>query len=114
MGRHIKFILAGIVIFFVVVPLFGLAVFYLWNWLMPALFGLHTVTFWQALGLIALSWILFRGPRFGGRRGWGRRGGMRARWEAMTPEQRLQFMKGLEGRCGRGPQTSPSEPNAHA
>ena len=114
MGRHIKFILAGIVIFLIVVPLSGLAVFYLWNWLVPVLFGLHTVTFWQALGLIALSWILFRGPRFGGRGGWRRRGGMRARWEAMTPEQRLQFMKGLESRCGRGAQTPSNEPNAHA
>jgi hypothetical protein len=22
----------------------------LWNWLMPAIFGLHTISFWQALG----------------------------------------------------------------
>lgn len=107
MGRHAKFVLAGIVMLFVVMPLFGLGVFYLWNWLMPS-FGLHTVTFWQALGLLCLSWLLFRGPRFGGRPGWGRRG-VRARWEAMTPEQRLQFMKGLEARCGRPSQ--PAEPN---
>jgi hypothetical protein len=39
------------------------AVFALWNWLMPSLFGLHTITYWQALGLMALSWILFRGFR---------------------------------------------------
>jgi hypothetical protein len=31
----------------------------LWNYTMPPLFGLPAVTFWQALGLLALSWILF-------------------------------------------------------
>lgn len=112
--RHGKAILAGVIILFIVVPAFGAAVFFLWNWLMPQIFNLHPVTYWQALGLLVLSFLLFRGPRFGGRPGWGRRGGMRRRWEGMTPEQRLQFMKGLEGRCGRGAQAPASEPNAQA
>ena len=38
---------------------FGQGVLHLWNWLMPGLFGLHSITFWQAVGLMALSWILF-------------------------------------------------------
>src|SRR5258706_1563168 len=33
----------------------------LWNWLLPALFDLPRVTFWQALGLLSLSRILFGG-----------------------------------------------------
>jgi hypothetical protein len=81
-------------------PLFGLAVLYLWNGLMPAIFGLRAITFWQALGLMALSWILFRGPRmgrgFGGPRGWM----MKRRWEMMTPEQREEMRRKWQARCG--------------
>ena len=33
----------------------------LWNWLLPSLFGWPSVTFWQALGLLALCRILFGG-----------------------------------------------------
>jgi hypothetical protein len=41
------------------VALMGVAVLLLWNWLMPDIFGLTTITYWQSLGLLALSWILF-------------------------------------------------------
>jgi hypothetical protein len=34
----------------------------LWNWLMPVIFGLKTLTFWQAGGLLVLTSILFKGP----------------------------------------------------
>jgi hypothetical protein len=67
------------------------AVFELWNGLMPSIFGLHTITYWQALGLMALSWILFRGfrgPQFD-RDPWAR--GMRERWRKMTPADREEF-----------------------
>ena len=33
----------------------------LWNWLLPPLFGWPQITFWQALGLLALCRILFGG-----------------------------------------------------
>ena len=39
----------------------GFVVKGLWNALMPALFGLHTLTFWQALGLLLLTKLLFGG-----------------------------------------------------
>lgn len=32
---------------------------FLWNWLMPVIFGLTVITFWQALGLFVLSKIFF-------------------------------------------------------
>ena len=32
----------------------------LWNWLMPTLFNLPVITFWQALGLNLLAGILFK------------------------------------------------------
>lgn len=31
----------------------------LWNWLMPFLFSLPPITFWQAFGLQVLCWLLF-------------------------------------------------------
>jgi len=32
----------------------------LWNWLMPTLFQLPEITFWQACGLQLLSTLLFK------------------------------------------------------
>ncbi|MBK6526662.1 MAG: hypothetical protein IPG07_14625 [Crocinitomicaceae bacterium] len=54
---------------FILMPIFfllmGIAmtavVMLLWNWLMPTLFGLTIITFWQALGILILSKILFGG-----------------------------------------------------
>jgi hypothetical protein len=40
--------------------LFALPLQLLWNWLMPQLFNLPMITFWQALGLNLLAGILFR------------------------------------------------------
>lgn len=38
----------------------GLVVQALWNWLMPALFGLPEVTYWQGIGLLVLCHLLFK------------------------------------------------------
>jgi hypothetical protein len=83
----------------------GAAVMLLWNWLLPTLFGWHQITFWQALGLLALCRILFGGHGFGpsGLRHRMRermRGRMAARWEGMTPEERERLRQRLHGRCG--------------
>ncbi len=37
----------------------GYTVQSLWNWLLPSLFGWRAITFWQAIGLLVLSRILF-------------------------------------------------------
>lgn len=77
----------------------------LWNWLLPPLFGWRQITFWQALGLLALCRILFGGfgLRGHGRSGFRRR--MAERWEQMTPEERERFRQGM--RCGFGPALAP-------
>ena len=64
--RVLKFVLLGTL----AAAVFSFVVMSLWNWLMPALFGWHTVTFWQALGLLVLSKLFF-----GGFRGRGELGG---------------------------------------
>jgi len=71
----------------------------LWNWLMPALFGWHLITFWQAMGILVLSKILF-GFRGRPHRRWGGRRRMMERWEQMTPEERQKFRQSMRGRCG--------------
>ena len=101
-----------VLIVLIVIAGFGQAVLQLWNWLMPAVFGLHPITFWQAVGLLGLSWILFGGWRgFRGRpanpRNWRNR--MMERCEQMTPEERHMFREGVRNRCGQvaPPETEP-------
>jgi hypothetical protein len=69
----------------------------LWNWLLPPLFGWREITFWQALGLLALSRILF-----GGRGG---HGFCRSN-SRMSPEARARFRQRMRERFGLGPPTS--------
>ena len=33
---------------------------HLWNWLIPVIFKLPTITYWQSLALLAISNILFK------------------------------------------------------
>ncbi len=51
-------LVAGLIV--VMALLFALPTMLLWNWLMPEIFGLKAITFWQALGLNILSGILFK------------------------------------------------------
>jgi hypothetical protein len=51
----------GIIALIVVLAiLFSFPTMWLWNWLMPTLFGLTKITWVQALGINVLSGILFR------------------------------------------------------
>lgn len=45
--------------------IFGYFVMMLWNWLMPELFGLATITFWQAAGIVLLARLIFGGFKHG-------------------------------------------------
>ena len=58
--KIILMVLGGIVLAVLMAFLFGWIVMLLWNWLMPAIFGLTTITFWQAWGLVLLSHLLFK------------------------------------------------------
>src|SRR5712692_7168638 len=90
----------------------GGLVMLLWNWLAPTLFGLRLVTFWQAIGLLALCRILFGGFGLGGgghrnsrRRMDGRirervRERMAERCEQMTPEERETSRQARRDRSG--------------
>ena len=99
----------GILLF---IAIGGAVVQLLWNWLLPPLFGFPRITFWQALGLLALCRILFGGCglRGSGRSGLRRRVAerMAERWEAMTPEERERFRHVMRERWG-GPSASESK-----
>jgi hypothetical protein len=111
MSMRVFKVLKIVVLVIAAVLLAGVVVMHLWNWLMPALFGVRTITFWQALGLLILSKILLGGfhrhGHCGGRPGWKRR--MEERWSQMSPEDRERFRAGMRGR-GRwgchGPETT--------
>jgi hypothetical protein len=105
--RGLKFLL----FILLAATVFSFVVMWLWNRLMPAIFSLHAISFWQALGLLVLSRILFGG--FHGRPGfamhWRQR--MMERWEQMTPEEREKFRAGMRGGCGPFA-SSPDAPKA--
>ena len=81
----------------------------LWNWVVPATFGLPALTLGRAFALLVLSRLLlgrFSGP-MGRRMHWRHR--MRERWEQMSLEERERFMAGMQRGCGRfaSPTTGP-------
>jgi hypothetical protein len=90
--------------------LFGFIVMYLWNWLVPAVFGGHPVTFWQGLGLLILSRILVGG--LGGHNDNGYRHSKMDRWEQLTPEEREKFRQKLREAGGLTGPAQASESNA--
>lgn len=91
----------------------GELVMRLWNWLMPGLFGWKMLTFWQALGLLALCRILFGGHGFHRRQRSNFRQHMHERWEKMTPEEREKARQRLQEPCGGfGPPPPDAAPSA--
>ncbi|HEV1995281.1 MAG TPA: hypothetical protein VGR03_13205 [Candidatus Acidoferrum sp.] len=95
----------------------GEIVLQLWNWLLPSLFGGRQITFWQALGILALCRILFGGSGWHGsvrsnlRRRMEERckNRMEERCEHMTPEERERFRQRMRERFGFGPSTGESK-----
>lgn len=63
-----RWIAAGLAIVAALALVLGVAVMLLWNWLMPEIFSLTTISYWQAVGLVLLSHLLFKGPPLGHRR----------------------------------------------
>ena len=60
MGDFIVYLLVTIAYIAVFALIFSLPIMWLWNWLMPVIFGLTKITWLQALGLSVLSGFFFR------------------------------------------------------
>ena len=93
-----------------VAALVSFIVMSLWNMILPAaITGVNPITFWQALGLLILSKILFSGFHGGWkhkRQQWKDR--MNQKLQNMTPEQREAFKQDLRNRC-RAPWSKSTE-----
>lgn len=63
--KIIGYAVGGVAVAVILGFLFGYFVMLLWNWLMPALFGLPVVNFWQAVGIIVLGKLIFGGGHHG-------------------------------------------------
>lgn len=97
--------------------LIGLVVMALWNAILPAVLGVKTITFLQALGILLLSKILFGGFKGGApftrsRQAWKMK--MQEKFGNMTPEQKEKFKAEWKTRCGnrwnmRGKETAGME-----
>lgn len=87
-------ILKWTVISVLFVLVFGWVTMFLWNYLVPPIFNGPEITFWQALGLLLLSKILFGG--FGGKHCGGHKS---MQWKqryheklsSMSPDERERF-----------------------
>ena len=97
----LKCVLLGIL----AVIVFGWVTMALWNWLVPELFNGPVLTFWQALGLLILSKILFSG--LGGKKGGGHGPGpywkqrFYEKFSKMPADQRAEFKRRLKEKwCG--------------
>ncbi|MFZ0318554.1 MAG: hypothetical protein WAL56_05460 [Candidatus Sulfotelmatobacter sp.] len=86
----------------------GELVMHLWNWLLPPLFGRRQVSFWQALGLLALCRILFGGFGFHNSGRQRRRWRIKDRCGRMTPEERERFRRRVRETLGVDPSSAES------
>ena len=106
MRNTIKFRFAGICIMLAAYAVFGAVVMLLWNALMPQIFALPFLNYWQAVGLLILARVLFGG--LGGiGHGIGRRGifgsgedrlfqhgnKLREKWMNMSADERKEFIE---------------------
>ncbi len=89
--------------------LFAYVVMLLWNWLVPDLFDGPEVGYWQAMGIMVLSKILFGGLKHGWSHKHGGHGGdkhshWRQKWhqkmEGMSPEERDRYKEQIRQKCG--------------
>lgn len=102
----------GALIFIPGLLLLGTFVFMsLWNVLMPELFGLTVIRFWQAMGLIVIAKILFAGHG-GGRRGFPRKPRFKDReaWKDHMRERFADDTGGFHGHRGRHEHQSDDPP----
>jgi len=54
------FVAGFLAVSFIVSLAMAFPVMLLWNWLMPVIFGLTSIGYWQAFGLMILSTLLFK------------------------------------------------------
>ncbi|AXG75199.1 hypothetical protein DVK85_02090 [Flavobacterium arcticum] len=90
---------------FVLALIFGLSavVMLLWNNILPEVIGVKQVSYWQALGLLLLSKILFGGlgsdDRFKSDKKSRKKRAMRKKLKGMSEEELSKFREEWQKRC---------------
>lgn len=83
----------------------GGVIMLLWNWLIPPIFHLTSITYWQAMGLFLLSRILFGSFHFRGNTTHKRPPFMnpafREKFMNMSDAERQAFKEQWKQRCGK-------------
>ena len=95
----------GIALFFIAALfLLPYIVMLLWNTILPAVIGVKTITYLQAVGIFLLSKILFGGFRFGGKHHY-RHKMMKQHFQdkfmTMNSEERENFKQKWREKCGK-------------
>lgn len=87
--------------FLLIVAGLSAAVMLLWNAILPDLTGVSSISFWQALGLLVLSKILFGGFSGGchNKKKNGPPHRFRKKWRNMDEEERQKFKEEWKKRC---------------
>ncbi len=91
----------GFIFFPVMVLLTGLVVMLLWNAVLPGIIHAGPINYWQALGILVLSRILFGGFRFFPNP-WNRSrytSMWREKWMNMSEEDKEKFREEWKKRC---------------
>jgi hypothetical protein len=106
MGRALRiagFVVLGVVGAAVFALIFGWFVMLLWNWLMPAIFHVAEIGFWQAFGIIILAKLIFGSVGPGGRHhGHGCKGGPRhGPWEKEYSREKWRYYREYWEREGK-------------
>jgi hypothetical protein len=79
---------------------FGFVVMHLWNCILTPVLGVHLITFWQALGILVLSKILFGGfhggPKHSHKNNWHEK---HHKWMHMSAEEREKMKAEWKDKC---------------
>ena len=84
------------------IAFFGFIVMTLWNAILPPVTGVQPLSYWQAVGLLILSRILFGGmprPPFAYRK---RGSHWREKWKNISKEDRERYREAWRNRCKPG------------
>ena len=87
--RIVGLVVLGVIAAAAFALVFGWLVMLLWNWLMPVIFGLGLISYWQAFGIVVLAKLIFGsvGGRGGRSHGWRKHGPGRSHSDWGGPER---------------------------
>lgn len=102
--REASYVKKAIIILFFAAAMAGMVavLMLIWNAILPEVIGVTEVNYWQMLGILFLSRILFGGSKFGsGKSKHRKRSQMREKYQSMTEEEKEAFKAEWKSRWGK-------------